>query len=155
MTKNRLYHVTLTDDEYTSLRAFVKTQAAGRKNTRARILLLAHEREASDREIAEVLHTSSDTVQRTRRKFVEGGVEFALAEKRRPGSQVKFTPEQERQIAMLACSTPPEGCTRWTLQLLADKVVALGMVDTVSKEPIRHALKKGARSSPGTRTLGS
>ena len=88
-----------------------------------------------------MLHTSSATVQRTRRKFVEGGVEFVLTEKSRSGARMQFTPKQERQISVLACSTLLAGCKRCTLQLLADKVVELGMAESVSTEPIRHALK--------------
>ncbi len=151
MTKNRLYHVTLTAEEQATLLAFLKKgEAKGRKYTRARILLLADETDASDAEIAGVLHTSPDTVQRTRKKFVEGNLDGALQEKRRPGACVKLTPEQERQVAILACSDTPEGHGAWTLRLLADKVVELGMVDAISHETVRKALKK-MRPSPGNR----
>lgn len=143
MTKNRLYHVTLTEEERATLLAFLKKgEAKGRKYTRARILLLADETDASDAEIAGVLHTSSDTVQRTRQKFVEGNLDGALHEKRRPGARVKLTPEQERQVAILACTDTPEGQGTWTLRLLADKVVELGMAESISHETVRKALKK-------------
>jgi len=151
MTYNRLYHVTLTDEERTTLLALTKTgKATGRIFTRAHILLLADETQASDEELAALLHTSSDTVQRTRRKFVEGNLDGALHEKRRPGARVKFTPEQERQVALLACSDAPEGRAVWTLRLLADRLVEMGMVDAISHETVRQALKK-MTPSPGSR----
>lgn len=147
MTLNRLYHVTLTDEERVTLLAFLKKgEAKGRKYTRAHILLLADETDASDAEIAARLHTSPDTVQRTRKKFVEGNVEGALNEKRRPGARVKLTPEQERQVTLLACADAPEGRTTWTMQLLADKVVESGMVESISDETIRNTLKKRAQA---------
>ncbi len=147
MTLNRLYHVTLTDEERATLLAFLKKgEAKGRKYTRAHILLLADETDASDAEIAALLHTSPDTVQRTRKKFVEGNVEGALNEKRRPGARVKLTPEQERQVTLLACADAPEGRTTWTMQLLADKVVESGMVESISDETIRNTLKKRAQA---------
>jgi len=147
MTLNRLYHVTLTDEERATLLAFLKKgEAKGRKYTRAHILLLADETDASDAEIAARLHTSPDTVQRTRKKFVEGNVEGALNEKRRPGARVKLTPEQERQVTLLACADAPEGRTTWTMQLLADKVVESGMVESISDETIRNTLKKRAQA---------
>lgn len=151
MTLNRLYHVTLTDEERATLLAFLKKgEAKGRKYTRAHILLLADETDASDAEIAARLHTSPDTVQRTRKKFVEGNVEGALNEKRRPGARVKLTPEQERQVTLLACADAPEGRTTWTMQLLADKVVESGMVESISDETIRNTLKKTS-PSPGSK----
>jgi hypothetical protein len=151
MTMNRLYHVTLTDEERATLLAFLKKgEAKGRKYTRAHILLLADETDASDAEIAALLHTSPDTVQRTRKKFVEGNVEGALNEKRRPGARVKLTPAQERQVTLLACSDAPDGRTTWTMQLLADKVVAIGMVESISDETIRKTLKK-TPPSPGSK----
>jgi DNA-binding MarR family transcriptional regulator len=151
MTKNRLYHVTLTDEERATLVAFLKKgEAKGRKYTRAHILLLADETQASDTEIAALLHTSADTVQRTRKKFVEGHLDRALHEKRRPGARVKLTPEQERQVTLLACAEAPDGRATWTMQLLADKVVEIGMVESISDETVRKVLKK-TRPSRGSR----
>ncbi len=152
MTSNRLYHVTLTAEERASLLAFLsKGHANSRKYTRARILLLAHDTEASDDEIASLLHLSKATVQRTRKKYVHEGVDGALTEKRRPGACVKLTPAQERQVSLLACSDAPEGRTRWTLVMLADKRVELGWVETISQETVRKALKK-TTPSPGCTT---
>lgn len=143
MTYNRLYHVTLTDEERATLLVFLKKgEAKSRKYTRARILLLADETDASDAQIADMLHTSKATVGRTRKRFVEGNLECALNEKRRPGARVKLTPEQERQVSVLACTDAPEGRTGWTLRLLADRIVELGMVDGISHETVRKALKK-------------
>lgn len=154
MTYNRLYHVTLTDEERTMLLAFLrKGEAKSRKYTRARILLLADETDASDAQIADMLHTSRATVGRTRKRFVEGNLEGALNEKRRPGARVKLTPEQQRQVSVLACTDAPEGRVTWTLRLLAERVVELGMADRISHETVRKALKKTQPSLGGrTRT---
>jgi len=135
--------VTLTDEERTQLLTFLKKgDAAGRKFTRAQILLLADETDASDEEIAGVLHVSADTVQRTRKKYVLTGLDGALTDKRHPGAGVKLTPDQERQLTLLACSEAPDGQVRWTLRLLADKLVELAWVDSISHETVRNTLKK-------------
>jgi len=139
---NKIYVVDLTEEEHAFLLDFINqgTQSA-RKLKRAHILLLADEGK-TDREIAEALHTSTSTVQRTRRRFVEGGLDRVLNEDPRPGARKKLDAKGEEVLEMLARSEPPEGRKRWTLQLLADRLVELKVVDSISYETVRHELKK-------------
>jgi len=88
------------------------------------------------------LHTSISTVQRTRQRFVEGGLECALNERPRLGSEKKLDEKGEAVLVALALSEPPAGRKRWTLQLLADRLVELKIVDDISYETVRRRLKK-------------
>ena len=85
---------------------------------------------------------------RTRQRFVEEGLEAALVDRPRPGAAPKLGPKQQAMVVALACTRPPEGRRRWTMQLLADRVVELAVGPAISDEAIRRLLKKG-RSSPG------
>jgi transposase len=139
---NKRYIVDLTADERAALLALLtKGVAPVRRLTRARILLLADEG-GTDQEIAAALHVHPATVERTRRRFVEGGPEAALSERPRPGGRPKLDGRQEAHLVALACSAPPEGRKRWTMQLLADRLVALELVEAISDETVRRALKK-------------
>lgn len=148
------YKVTLPDDERQDLTTLVsKGKAAARKITRARILLLADESEAgsawSDDRIVEALGISRRTVERTREKWVESGLEAALNHKRTPRPQSKrLDGEAEARLVQLACSEAPDGRERWTMQMLADKLIELEIVETVSDETVRTTLKK-MNSNPG------
>ena len=138
----KIYTVNLTEDERTYLlNLFKGGKHPARKLNRARILLLADEGK-TDEAIEEVLHIGFSTVRRTRKKFVEGGLEYALNELPRPGGERKLKGKQEAFLIALACSNPPEGRKIWTMQLLADKLVELGTVDTISDETVRRVLKK-------------
>lgn len=122
-----------------------------RTQTKARILLLIDRAQAhprSDAEVAEVLSVSRPTILRTRRRFVLEGMEAALYDKPRPGAQPKITGDVEAQLTLLACSTPPDGKARWTLQMLADTLVELQLVDSISDVAVMHRLKK-TTSNPG------
>jgi len=153
------YVVWLNPEEREQLLALVCTgRAAAVKLLHARILLKADvgegRRRWSDAEIAEALDTSVATVHRVRQAWVEWGLETALARKRPTGRQYrKLDGAQEAQLIAVACSTPPEGRVRWTLTLLADKLVALDIVDTISTECVRTTLKK-MRSNRGSRSNG-
>jgi len=138
----KTYVVDLTKDERTYLLDFIKrgTKSA-RKLNRARILLLADDGK-TDAQIVEALHTSPATVQRIRKRFVEGNLERALNEDPRPGAQRKLDEKAESILEMLAHSKPPDGRKRWTLQLLAERLVALRVVDSISLETVRQELKK-------------
>lgn len=142
------YKVTLTDDERQELSTLVsKGKAAARKITRARILLLADESEAgaswSDDQIVEALDISRRTVERTREKCVESGLEAALNHKRTPRPHSKrLDGDAEARLVQLACSATPDGRERWTMQMLADKLIELEIVETVSDETVRTTLKK-------------
>jgi transposase len=147
------YHVDLSEPERADLLALTqKGTAAARKVRRAQVLLLADDGK-SDRQIAEALHTGVATVERLRKRFVEEGLAAALAEKPRPGAQRKLDGKQEALLVALACSAPPEGRRSWTMQLLAERLVALGVVNSLSDETVRRLLKQ-TRSSPGSKGAG-
>ena len=142
----KIYIVDLTKEERTQMLEFIKSgKQSARKLNRARILLLADEGQA-DGEIAEALHTGTATVQRTRQRFVAGNLEGALNERPRPGGQKKLDEKGEAILESLAHSQPPEGRKRWTLQLVADRLVELKMVDSISYETVRQELKKSGLS---------
>ncbi len=142
----KIYIVDLTEEERTFLLDLIKRgKHSARKLRRAHILLLA-DKGKSDREIAEALHSSVPTVQRTRQRFVEGGLENALDEQPRPGGRKKLNEKGEALLETLAQSEPPQGRKRWTLQLLADKLVELKVVDSISYETVRRELKKNGSS---------
>lgn len=140
------YHVQLSKEERQELETLIRGgESSARTQTRARILLLTDEsqkKKKSTQEIASALLCSMPTVTNIRKKFSEGGIEKALYDKARPGAVPKITGEIEAQLTMLACSAPPEGRLRWTLQLLADKLVELKLVDSISDVAVMHRLKK-------------
>jgi len=96
----------------------------------------------TDGEIAAALDVGTATVSRVRKRFVEMGLEEALRERPRPGQRRKLSGKQEAHVIAVACSTPPEGHARWTLRLLAGKVVELGFTPSISPETVRQVLKK-------------
>lgn len=141
------YLVDLSTDEREELRHLVKRgKHSSRKVTRARILLLAAAG-STDEQIVAALCCGINTVERTRRRFVEEGL-GCLKERARRGQARKLTGKQEAHLVALACSTPPEGRARWTLSLLADKVVELKFATTIARETVRQVLKK-TNLSPG------
>jgi transposase len=138
----KIYHVTLTDAERDQLQDLIKKgRIAARTLTRAHVLLHA-DTGRSDQAIADALHIGRATVERIRKRFVEGGLERALTEAPRPGAKPKLDGKQEAFLIATACSTPPAGRARWTMQLLADRMVTLQQVDTLSDETVRRVLKK-------------
>src|SRR5215213_4718116 len=135
------YLVDLSAEERETLRRLVKRgKHSSRKVTRARILLLAANGR-TDEQIVSALSCGINTVERTRRRFVEAGLE-CLNERPRRGQARKLTGKQEAHLVAVACSTPPEGRARWTLRLLAGKVVELGFASTIARETVRQVLKK-------------
>jgi transposase len=95
-----------------------------------------------DDEIAETLKVSKSTVCRIRKRYCEGGLDFALQEKPRSGAPNKIDGRVEAQLTLLACSDPPEGRSRWTVRLLADRLVELEVVDSISHMSVQRLLKK-------------
>jgi transposase len=143
---NKIYVVDLTEEERAVLLELIgRGNPPARKIRRAHILLLA-DTGKTDEEIAEALHTSIPTVQRTRQRFVEGNLDHALNEDPRPGASKKLDERGEALLEMLARSQPPEGQKHWTLQLLADRLVELKAVDAISYETVRQELKKSGLS---------
>lgn len=143
--------VTLSDDQQAALRQMLRAGShQARTLTRARILLLAHEGKG-DKEIVAALGTSMSTVGRVRTRFAQHGLDAALYEAARPGGKRTLDGGQEAYLVALACSDPPDGRGEWTMQLLADKLITLNVVETISDETVRRALKKGASSRGSTR----
>ena len=147
------YKVRLTDEQRSELLSIVsKGEHNARLIKRANILLLSDEGRTAP-QIVEVLSTSEQTVYNIRKRFVQEGLESAIHEKPRPGAKRKFQPEQEAHLIALTCSDPPEGRERWTVRMLANKVVELGILDEVGRETVRRTLKK-TFLSPGRRSNG-
>jgi hypothetical protein len=149
------YLVTLTEEERSLLRHMVSSgKAAARKLTHARILLLADASPEApakaDDDIRQALGVGLATIHRVRQRFVLGSFDAALHPRPSPARphKVKIHGDVEHALIELACSDPPTGRSRWTLQLLADHLVVLGKVPRVSLETVRQALKK-TRSSRG------
>jgi transposase len=142
------YIVKLTDEERNGLERIISTgKDAARKILHARILLKADESKEGpcwkDEQISEALEVSLSTIFRVRQRFVEGGTDAAIS--RHPGSGIrdpKVDGEREAHLVALTCSTAPEGQVRWTLRMLADKMVELEYIDTISHETVRRTLKK-------------
>jgi transposase len=136
------YVVQLSDHQRGLLYTLIqKGNATARTVRRAHTLLLANE-EHPVRTIATMLHTSAVTVTQTCKQFLTAGLEAALYDRPRPGSRRKLDGRQEAHLVTLACRTPPAGRDRWNLRLLADRIVELGLVETVSYAMVRRVLKK-------------
>lgn len=149
------YKITLTAEERQQLEKLVSCgKGAARKLAHARILLLADEGDQgpgrTNAAIVAALGVGERTVERVRKRFVTESFEAALQPRPQPPrpDKVKIKGPVEKQLIQLACSDPPTGRCRWTLQLLADRLVVLNCVDDVSTETVRQALKK-TTSSPG------
>ena len=142
------YRVTLTAEERDELdRMISRGKADARKLAHARVLLQADASEGgpnwADGRIAEAVRVGVRTIERVRQRFVEDGLEAALLPK--PSSRVyarKLDGEQEAKLIALACSGPPEGKRRWTLRLLAERMVELEVVPDLSHETVRRTLEK-------------
>jgi hypothetical protein len=142
------YRVSLADEEKAALEGLLgKGKVAARKIAHARILLLADAGQ-DDEFIAEALAVSSRTVGRVRKRLVTEGLLAALDHRPQPPrpDKVKIKGDIEQELVRLACSDPPEGRCHWTLQLLADELVALGRVASLSTETVRQSLKKTTSS---------
>lgn len=137
------YVVTLTAEERDELLKLTRAgNLSARKMKRALILLRADEG-WKDEEIVGALNTSRPTVERIRKRYVEGGLDKALNEDPRPGARKKLDGRAEAHIIALACSKEgPEDSDHWSLRAIADELVELGMVDSISYEAVRQVLKK-------------
>jgi len=142
------YRVALATEERSELERLVSVgKGAARRLTHARILLLADAASGSellDQDIAAVLGVGIRTIERVRKRLVTEGLQAALQPRPQPArpDKIKIKGEAEQHLVELACSDPPRGRCHWTLQLLADEMVVLGLVDTISVETVRQALKK-------------
>jgi transposase len=154
------YRVALTRKERTELEHLISAgKGAARRLTHARILLMADTvagGEHSDEEIVAALGIGVCTVARVRQRLVTEGLAAAIDPKPQPQrpDKIKIKGDVEQRLIQLACSDPPVGRCHWTLQLLADELVVLGMAKKISTETVRQALKKMI-SSHGSSTLGA
>jgi transposase len=144
--------VVLTPEQRAHLTHLTRSgTCAARVLTKAHILLLTDRSQGAQRTdaaIATALGVSRPTIIRTRQRFVADGLEAALYDRPRPGAMPKITGEVEAQLTLLACSTPPDGKAHWTLHMLANKLVELHLVDSISDVAVHYRLKK-MRSNPG------
>ena len=139
---NIKYVVNLSDDERTTLQQLVRSGRRGaRRVTRARILLKA-DKGLTDAQVAAALDVGTATVHRIRQRCVEEGLEAALEDRPRTGAPELLSGTAQAHLIALACSTPPDGRPRWTLRLLADRVVELKIAERCSYETVRRTLKK-------------
>jgi len=144
---NKKYIVRLTDEEREELTALVsRGKAAARKLTRCRVLLKADADGPgwTDKRTAEAFDVGVRMVENTRKRFVEEGLEAAVNRKKqcRPSRQKIIDGEKEARLVAMSCGEPPPGQARWTLRLLADQLVELNIVESVSHETVRQVMKK-------------
>lgn len=154
------YRVAMDAAERFALEHLVSSgKAASRRLAHARILLLADAVDGEgfrDEDIVAALSVSPRTIARVRKRFVTEGIEAALDPRPRPArpDKVKIKGNVEQKLVELACTDPPRGRCHWTLRLLADEMVVLGLIDSISTETVRLALKK-TTSSPGSFSHGA
>jgi homeodomain-containing protein len=155
------YRLALTLEERIALERLVAAgKSPARKLTHARILLLADETRGeacSDAEIVLALNSSPRTIERLRKRFVIEGPEAALDHRPQPArpDKIKIKGDVEQKLIELACSDPPQGRCHWTLQLLADELIVLGLVETISTVTVWQALKKMTSSRGSSRADAS
>ena len=141
---NIRYRIELSEAERYELQAMLKGgQHAARKLKRAQILLAA-DGGVRDEDIAAGVVVGGSTVYRTKRRFVEGNLERALSEEPRPGAARKLTGQEEALLVATACSSPPAGRARWTLELLAGEMVRLTAHESLARETVRRRLCENA-----------
>jgi transposase len=143
MTKHT---IKLTPKERQKLLAIVSKGANQAVVIRRAHILLKSDEGKTDREICEQLYIGEETVRRTRLRLCEDGVDSALADKPRPGAAPKVDEGQEAHLTALACSQPPDGRARWTLELLAWRLVQDGVIEHIAPETVRLILKKNKLS---------
>ena len=147
------YKVALTESERSRLNAVSHRGKASVRTVKRALALLKADQGLRDRELAGVLLINPATVARTRKRYVEEGLESAINDRPRPGRERKLDGQQEAHLIAFACSAAPEGHTHWTLRLLAGKVVELEFAESSSLETVRQLLKK-TNSNPGRRRSG-
>lgn len=144
----------LTAEERESVEALTRRGTVSARRMKRALVLLAAAEGGPDEQIAARARVHRATVERLRKRFVEEGLEAALSEHPRPGKERLLDGKQEAYLVALACSTPPHGRTVWTMQLLADRLVELNIVESISDETVRQTLKRG-RSNRGSARNGA
>jgi len=138
------HRIKLSEHERHYLQKIVESgKDKARKITRCRILLLADEAKGkTDEEISDALNVCLATIFNIRRRYCAAGLEHAVSEAARSGQPPKFKGKTMAKITAIACSRPPEGYARWSLRLLADHIIELDIVETISYQSVRNILKK-------------
>ena len=148
------YRVNLTQEEREHLLDITRRGKSSARKVKRSLILCKADAGLTDQQVAEAVMVGPSTVSRVRQRFVEGGLERALNDRPRPGQRRKLDGKQEAHLVAVACSSAPEGHTRWTLRLLADQVVKLEFTDSICRETVRQVLKK-TNSSRGRRRNGA
>jgi transposase len=148
------YLVNLTQEEREHLLEITRRGKSSARKVKRSLILCKADEGATDQQIAEAVMVGPSTVSRVRQRFVGGGLDGALNDRPRPGKRRKLDGKQEAHLVAVACSSAPEGHTRWTLRLLADQVVKLEFTDSICRETVRQVLKK-TNSSRGRRRNGA
>lgn len=139
---NKKHKVNLNDEQRLQLLDLVKKgKASAREIRRAHTLLMASE-DSTDEAIAKTLHISVHTVERTRKQFCEENLDSTLSERPRIGKPPKFTSLESAYLIATTCSKAPSGSARWTLSMLANQMVTLEIIDSISTSTIGRTLKK-------------
>lgn len=146
------YHVTLTPEEKVRCQSIISTGKSAAYRIRHAHILLAVDRDGqalSNEEAARYYGCRPGTVGNIKRRYVQEGLESALERKKRttPPHEPRLDGEKEARLITLACSTPPEGRNGWTMQLLADELVRLQVVESISDETVRRTLKKRLKAA--------
>ena len=140
------YVVTLTTEERVELEKLIQKGGKGYRSKHAQILLKLDHREEnagwSYDKIKEAYHTSNSTIAGVAKRFVMDGLEAALGRKKQENHYRKVTGEVEAHLCAIACSDPPEGCSRWTMQMIADELIRLEVVDYITDSTVCEVMKK-------------
>lgn len=150
----KLHHVNLTEQERALLQNDVVTGVHAARSIKRALVLLDADRHRSDSWLAQRHGLSTATISNIRRRYCTEGLEATLNDKPRPGAPKKFDGRGEARFTAIACSDPPLGHQRWTVRLLADKLVELKLVDSISPATVVSLLKK-TTSSPGKNANGA
>ena len=155
MGAHKKYEVVLTDDQKEHLEKYISTGSgkSARKIARARIILNCAEGRTY-RQTAESVKVCQMTVFNTVKRFAESGSDFAVDGKPFPGQPPKIDGKVQAAMIAIACSAPPDGHSSWTMRMIADKLISLETVDSVSDETVRQYLKK-AKSNRGRENSGA
>jgi len=148
------YLVKLTTDERAELESLTRKGIASVRRVKRALVLLAADDGDKDEVIADKTRVSAGTVARIRERFAEEGLQAALSERPRPGKARLLDGRQEAHLIALACSEAPAGHAKWTLRLLAGRLVELDVIEDISHQTVWRALKKGT-SSPGSASSGA
>lgn len=148
------YVIKLSPEERSALTALTSKGKASARRIKRALVLLAADAGDKDEGIAGTVRVGVRSVERIRQRFVEEGLDAALSERPRPGKARLLNGRQEVYLIALTGSTPPAGRAQWTMQLLADRLVELEVVESISDETVRRALKRGT-SNPGNARSGA